>query len=104
MTAFAQLSKVLATAEPGSLWFECPGCGMAHRIMHGAGEGPRWGWNGDVERPTFTPSVLARYPWGNPQVERVCHSFVTDGQIQFLNDCTHSLAGQTVAIPEWNTQ
>jgi hypothetical protein len=31
----------------------------------------------------------------------VCHSFVTDGRIQFLNDCTHPLAGQTVDIPEW---
>ena len=31
----------------------------------------------------------------------VCHSFVTDGRIQFLGDCTHKLAGQTVNIPEW---
>ena len=28
-----------------------------------------------------------------------CHSFIKDGQIQFLGDCTHSLAGQTVALP-----
>jgi hypothetical protein len=31
----------------------------------------------------------------------VCHSFVTDGRIQFLGDCTHALAGQTVDLPEW---
>jgi hypothetical protein len=31
----------------------------------------------------------------------VCHSFVTDGRIQFLEDCTHELAGQTVDLPEW---
>lgn len=104
MTAFVALSKILAQGEPGSLWFECPGCEMPHRIMHGAGEGPRWRWNGDVDKPTFTPSVLVRYPWGSPQVERVCHSFVTDGQIRFLGDCSHALAGQTVAIPEWGTQ
>ena len=29
-----------------------------------------------------------------------CHSFVTDGRIQFLADCTHPLAGQTVDLPE----
>ena len=28
----------------------------------------------------------------------VCHSFVTDGKIQFLGDCTHELAGQTVEL------
>jgi len=27
-----------------------------------------------------------------------CHSFITDGQIKFLGDCTHELAGQTVAL------
>lgn len=25
----------------------------------------------------------------------------TDGRIQFLNDCTHALAGQTVDLPDW---
>jgi hypothetical protein len=50
-----------------------------------------------------------RYP-ANPEAEeefkewrteRVCHSFITDGQIQFLGDCTHPMAGQTVPIPKW---
>lgn len=31
----------------------------------------------------------------------VCHSFIRDGQIQFLSDCTHALAGQTVPLPAW---
>ena len=25
-----------------------------------------------------------------------CHIFIRDGRIQYLNDCTHALAGQTV--------
>lgn len=123
MSAIVPISRVLATAEPGSLWFECPGCGTVHRIQHGAGDGPRWGWNGDAERPTFTPSILVRWDqWEPPAttpeicekikrgeirqtaVPKVCHSFVTDGQIQFLGDCTHALAGQTVPIPDWDTQ
>jgi hypothetical protein len=28
----------------------------------------------------------------------VCHSFVREGQIQFLGDCTHAFAGQTVPM------
>ena len=33
----------------------------------------------------------------------VCHSFVVDGRIQFLGDCTHELACQTVDIPDFDT-
>jgi hypothetical protein len=28
-----------------------------------------------------------------------CHSFVVEGQMQFLSDCTHEMAGQIVPIP-----
>jgi hypothetical protein len=33
-------------------------------------------------------------------VPNVCHSFVTDGRIQFLTDSNHALAGQTVDLPD----
>lgn len=104
-----QLSSKLRNTADNGLAFWCPGCRGAHRIQHGAGQGPRWGWNGDVERPTFTPSVLVRTgravdplfvpEEGDPP--EVCHTFVTDGRIQFLGDCTHALAGQTVDLPDW---
>ncbi len=60
---------------------------------------PSWEFNGDYDRPTFQPSVLVT--WGPPEnrAKHVCHSFVTEGQIQFLGDCTHALAGQTVPLP-----
>lgn len=93
------LSTVLSAGEHNSLWFFCPGCEMYHRIQHGAGAGPRWTWNGNAEKPTFSPSILVRFSWGSPSVDKVCHSFVTDGRIQFLGDCTHALAGQTIDLP-----
>ena len=31
----------------------------------------------------------------------VCHSFVRNGRIEFLGDCTHGLAGKTVDLPKW---
>lgn len=100
-----QLSAVLRSAEGGRLLFWCPGCDRAHAIAHGDGPGPRWGWNGDAERPTFTPSVLVRYDGADAGQDgappAVCHSFVTAGRIQFLGDCTHALAGQTVDLPAW---
>ena len=62
---------------------------------------PRWGWNGSFDAPTFTPSLLTW--WGGEGTEMPlhrCHSFITDGKIQFLGDCTHALAGQTVELPD----
>lgn len=109
---------VLRTGEGGVLMFRCPGCNEVHQVQTGDGPGPRWGFNGDYDRPTFSPSVLVKTGhycsgqdgkecWcsyeertGEPAPFRcsVCHSFVRDGQIQFLGDCTHVLAGQTVPL------
>lgn len=95
---------VLRTLEGGRVGFHCPGCQSLHVVNVAPGG---WGFNGNHERPTFTPSVLVRYNGPDAGTDRgdgdrappaVCHSFVTDGQIQFLGDCTHALAGQTVPL------
>lgn len=106
----AALSAVLRSLEGSGMLFWCPGCDRAHQVRVGDGPGPRWTWNGSADRPTFAPSVLVTWqePSDDPSlasdsahdVKRVCHSYVTDGQITFLGDCTHALAGQTVALPE----
>lgn len=87
------------------LSFHCPGCNRNHTIQHGSDTGPNWTWNESLTEPTFSPSVLVSYPGADAGVNgappAVCHSFVNDGKIQFLGDCTHHLAGQTVPLPEW---
>ena len=107
-----------------TLMFWCPGCKESHaaRVRGPGGSRPSWEWNGSRDSPTLSPSLLvtsghhvaghdggdcwctynAENP-GEPAPFRcqVCHSFVRDGRIQFLGDCTHELAGQTVDIPEW---
>jgi hypothetical protein len=77
-----------------SYWFWCPGCKGNHRY-----EVPHWTFNGNLERPSFTPSLLMNRGSTNPTVP-VCHLFMTDGEIRFLNDCTHDLAGKTVPCLE----
>lgn len=57
-----------------------------------------WSWNGDTEKPTLHPSILTTYQHG--EVLYKCHSFVNDGSIQFLSDCSHELAGQTIDLLE----
>lgn len=83
--------------DDGHVLFRCPGCDDNHQIRT-----PVWTWNGSIELPTFTPSVLVNYGIVHG-IERRCHSFVTDGRIQYLGDCTHALAGQTVDLPPWWT-
>lgn len=109
------LSSVLRSLSGGEVAFWCPGCSEAHAIKPDI-----WAWDGNPERPTFSPSVLVRgghYADGkhpcccdynrehpddpSPFKCSVCHSFVRAGQIQFLGDCTHALAGQTVPLPPW---
>lgn len=60
-----------------------------------AGTG-NWTWNGSVDSPTVKPSILTR--GGRADKEIRCHTFVNDGMVQFLGDCTHELAGQTVPL------
>lgn len=102
---------ILRTMEGDKLGFWCPGC----KEMHAVRVPPHphaWGFNGNFDKPTFTPSVLVtgKRRMTEDEYLRVrsgekleipdsrCHSFVTDGNIQFLSDCTHDLAGQTIAL------
>lgn len=105
-------ANVIEIESNGSIYFDCPGCTFGHCLPIGGGVGPRWQWNGSLDKPTISPSILARgverlteeetaiiLAGGNVAPRpSVCHSFVTDGRIQFLGDCTHALAGQTVDL------
>jgi hypothetical protein len=107
------LSAKLRSAVDGNgrraLTYWCQGCESLHQVwVKGGPPGSNWGWNGDVDRPTFTPSVLVTYP-ANPDADeefkewrtaRCCHTFITDGMVQFLGDCTHALAGKTEPLPD----
>lgn len=84
-------------SEDGVVIFWCPGCKSYHGVWTEKpnSRGGKWSFNGDFIRPTFQPSILVHEGERTPR----CHSYVTDGQIQFLDDCGHALAGKTVRIP-----
>lgn len=118
----AQISKYLRQVDGGGLTFWCQGCREAHTIWVGKGGGPRWTWNGDVEKPVFGPSVRVsglrtmRDQFGNwngrylrgengEPLPKLCHTFVgcngaQPGEIFFLSDCTHELAGKVLPLAE----
>lgn len=83
----------------GVLRLRCPGCGQEHHLNIARNERPRWTWNGDLERPTVSPSINAVRDF-TARPRAVCHSYVEAGRIRFLPDCTHDLRGQTVDLPE----
>jgi hypothetical protein len=92
------------TMAAGAIAFWCPGCKTLHAI-HVAPRpdgrlGPQWGYNDNPERPTFTPSILVTWTYGEERASKVWYENRA-GQIQFLGDCTHALAGQTVEIPDY---
>lgn len=75
--------------------FHCPGCERGHGYHV-----PFWNWNGSMDAPTFTPSLMCNRD--DPATR--CHLNVTDGKIQFHADCHHALAGQLVDMPDWEAQ
>ena len=110
------MSNVCHRATDGIVIFWCPGCEENHGVWTETPNdltGSKWKWNGSLDKPTFSPSILVRgtVPITDDEHRRImagekiepvpkqCHSFVRDGMIEFLSDCTHKLAGQTVPLP-----
>lgn len=106
-----QISQKFRNVQDGGHGHWCPGCGGLH-VIPGT-----WTFNGDLNSPTFTPSVRItgkktikneRGEWtgewvrdanGNP-IDDCCHYILTAGQMQFCGDSTHALSGQTVPLPD----
>ncbi len=93
------LKKIEGPLHESEVMFFCPGCQSGHVVWVNNKNhlGAIWKFNGDFDRPTFEPSILI-------QSAIRCHSFVKDGKIQFLSDCTHELAGKTVALQDFVQQ
>lgn len=112
----AQVSRVLrnwcdADGTRSGFTHWCPGCKHAHAYVTWRKDGkhdnehPVWGFDGNLECPTFTPSMRIFIPAHTdegvqyPEVTE-CHYFVTAGEIRFCGDCKHTLNSQTVPLPE----
>lgn len=111
--------------------FWCPGCKCGHGVWtsHPNGvTGATWTFNGDMAKPTFTPSVKIVGVKKNPPVDPstgdfkrgadgeylkdasgrlegaepyVCHLVVTDGVLNFCGDCTHDFNGKSVPMEDF---
>jgi hypothetical protein len=102
--------------ETKTVMIYCPGCKDKHFLNTDSQRSPCWGFDGNMENPTFTPSLLITTgKYVNPDYKKNvpeedwewfekssvrCHTFIKAGVIQFLGDCTHDLKNQTVQLPE----
>ncbi len=116
------VSKKLYQPRKGHLAYWCPGCEALH-ILPIRGEvnaDHTWNVSTDKEIPTFDPSIdvkighytgrLLQPPHCDTCNDAIngrykseclhCHSWVRNGRIEFLNDCTHDLANKTVDLPD----
>lgn len=95
----------------GQIFHYCPGCNECHGIAveKPFSNGAQWQFDGNLEKPTFTPSINIRigpFPDDHPRYPgkiKVCHYFLKEGRLQYLDDCTHDYKGQTIdlqPIPE----
>lgn len=104
-----QVSAKLRRAEGGHTHW-CPGCEEPHVIPDS------WAFDGDLEAPTFSPSVKitgkqtvvvdgrwtgewVRDAAGNA-IDYCCHYILTAGVLQFCDDCTHAMRGRKIPLPE----
>jgi hypothetical protein len=88
----AEKLKIRKTKTGKIYVFWCEGCQQTHSydVREDGGE-PTWEFNGDMEKPSFNPSL---------QYGR-CHLFLKDGIIEYCRDCYHHLSGQKVPLVEF---
>jgi hypothetical protein len=69
--------------------FECPGCGYTHviNIVHDHPDGCKWNFNGDVNQPEFSPSILV-----------TCGHYVVDPPQPQPPNCEHCNDGHTCCM------
>ena len=103
-----QEDRVIRLTSDLGLIYYCPGCLRKHIVYVDSNKKPCCGWNGDIVKPTFTPSVIVRHTptytdkeleqLGQEQLVKdiVCHSYITGGKIRYLSDTNHHLSGKTV--------
>ena len=95
---------------------DCPGCAtlkkwskhwMAQhtfyiRPLNGREKStPVWKFDGNLRKPTFSPSLKMETDYyfdGKTPQKVVCHFFLRAGIFEYLDDCTHELAGQKVPM------
>lgn len=98
---FKREGIVALTSDRELLAYWCHGCQRLHMVNVVSDMRPAWRWNGDVDKPTLSPSIRTFWPANEARAEETrCHHFLRDGVIEFLDDSAeHELRGQHALQP-----
>ncbi|WP_156290779.1 DUF6527 family protein [Oceanobacillus salinisoli] len=83
--------KIIKTDDERYMFY-CEGCKRNHAFNNA------WQFNDDFDKPTVSPSLKVTMPYKG--VDYICHSFIRNGEIQYLNDCHHELAAKVVPLKD----
>lgn len=95
-----QISQFLRASNLGIAHY-CPACRELHTFSCQQPDpltGCKWVWDGNIIRPTLTPSINITWTHGN-KLTRRCHYTLEAGILQFIEDCTHELKGIRMSLP-----
>ena len=97
-----------AVIETSTGWMiRCPVCTF-HVFPKKGKPGASWTFNGDLHKPTFSPSMNSLVKYSEAQCEedrrpdRRCHFIINSGMMAFCVDCTHEYAGKVIPMLEWS--
>lgn len=79
------MEKLRKVSNQDMIHFACPGCESIHGFTSS------WEFNNNFENPTVSPSIRVSDSDGT-----LCHLYIQNGKIIYLDDCKHELKGKTV--------
>jgi hypothetical protein len=68
-------------------------------------EAARWHFNGNLDKPTISPSVRHFVPQvGSTPENTICHYSIADGEITYHGDNPHEFAGKKLDLLEFSPE
>ena len=96
--------RVLESAE--AWWIKEPRThshnGMTRHHEESIPKDGRWKFNGDVENPTFSPSLNCSTEAAEDIPASRNHIIILGGDVTYCRDCTHDLATKTLPLAFFN--
>ena len=99
MTTTRLSPKLVKHESPGILAYShwCEGCNHCHTFYIQC-NGHTWTFDGNVNDPTFNPSMLEFYTREDNTRKTLCHYFLHSGVMKYCGDSPHALSGQEVPL------
>jgi hypothetical protein len=99
------MSKLIYDETESSYEVYCPGCAIKHKIFTKLSSSCTQvhKFDGNLDTPTFSPSVSIDYGLDTVNNRRVCHFFVSEGFLNYQN-CFHGFKNRSVPLESFKLE